>query len=369
MIGGHIVGWWEAAYPVDPPFGLAGWQAAYFAVGIPGLISRPYWVVTTVREPVRRDRRPSPSRRSPSFPRHLRRNGDHVPALQPVSLKRHNASGSLIAANASRASLPARRAPRPGDCIHQPATRTYLPNALIADIGGLASHHQFRIQWVRCHRRLCDTELDSIDPPARSCRRAVAAEHAELLLPGHCRRPGELWQLRLSTFIFLHGKTYLNLQAEDGWYLGAIAATAGGIGTGLGGDRRLGAPAPPFGPAVRRDRGGPPSPPRSALSNASTSSVSLFAANFSNIVPYPMAGSGGRNLAGSGAATHARPRHGGAVSWRHLIGQALGLTSPASSAIPGDLRLAMLCAPLPAPVAVVLFLIGARLLPLLPRPR
>src|SRR5690606_886092 len=40
FLGGAIVDGWKSAFP-DPaaaPFGLAGWQAAFFAVGIPGLV-------------------------------------------------------------------------------------------------------------------------------------------------------------------------------------------------------------------------------------------------------------------------------------------------------------------------------------------
>ena len=53
FLGGSIVDAWQAAYP-DPataPFGLKGWQVAYLAVGIPGLLMA-YWVAT-LREPVR----------------------------------------------------------------------------------------------------------------------------------------------------------------------------------------------------------------------------------------------------------------------------------------------------------------------------
>lgn len=51
-IGGLIVDGWNKAYPAgDPYFGLAGWQAAFIAVGLPGLLLAA-WVVT-LREPIR----------------------------------------------------------------------------------------------------------------------------------------------------------------------------------------------------------------------------------------------------------------------------------------------------------------------------
>ena len=51
FIGGLIVQSWNAAYPNGGPFGLAGWQAAFLAVGLPGIIIS-LWIAT-LREPVR----------------------------------------------------------------------------------------------------------------------------------------------------------------------------------------------------------------------------------------------------------------------------------------------------------------------------
>lgn len=51
MIGGFIVEAWDQAYPGGGPFGFAGWQAAFMAVGIPGLLLAAW--VATLREPVR----------------------------------------------------------------------------------------------------------------------------------------------------------------------------------------------------------------------------------------------------------------------------------------------------------------------------
>jgi MFS family permease len=51
-IGGQIVGRWDAAFAnATAPFGLRGWQVAFFAVGLPGLLLA-LWV-RTLREPVR----------------------------------------------------------------------------------------------------------------------------------------------------------------------------------------------------------------------------------------------------------------------------------------------------------------------------
>lgn len=51
LIGGVIVDRWNAAFPGGGPLGLVGWQAAFVAVGLPGLLLA-IWVAT-LREPVR----------------------------------------------------------------------------------------------------------------------------------------------------------------------------------------------------------------------------------------------------------------------------------------------------------------------------
>ncbi len=68
FIGGLIVQRWNAAWPGGGPLGLVGWQAAFMAVGLPGLLLA-LWI-TTLREPIRGlveglpepDRHPAPFR-------------------------------------------------------------------------------------------------------------------------------------------------------------------------------------------------------------------------------------------------------------------------------------------------------------------
>ncbi len=51
LIGAYALEGWNSAYPQGGPFGLVGWQAAFIAVGLPGLLLA-IWVFT-LREPVR----------------------------------------------------------------------------------------------------------------------------------------------------------------------------------------------------------------------------------------------------------------------------------------------------------------------------
>ena len=51
LIGGTIVEQWNVAYPLGGPLGLVGWQAAFLAVGLPGMLLA-LWVLS-LREPLR----------------------------------------------------------------------------------------------------------------------------------------------------------------------------------------------------------------------------------------------------------------------------------------------------------------------------
>ncbi len=51
VVGGLVVQRWDSTFGAAPPFGLHGWQVAFFVVGLPGLLLA-LWV-RTLREPVR----------------------------------------------------------------------------------------------------------------------------------------------------------------------------------------------------------------------------------------------------------------------------------------------------------------------------
>ena len=53
-LGGGISSWWDARYAAEvAPLGLAGWQAAFVGVALPGLLLAPF--VWRLREPARKD--------------------------------------------------------------------------------------------------------------------------------------------------------------------------------------------------------------------------------------------------------------------------------------------------------------------------
>ncbi len=103
FLGGLIVDSWRAAYPAgDAPFGLAPWQAAFFAVGLPGLVMA-VWVRTLVEparglsEGIRVKEHPAPFR---EFARELYA---VVPPLTLWSLARSGAGASGVLRNLAAA--------------------------------------------------------------------------------------------------------------------------------------------------------------------------------------------------------------------------------------------------------------------------
>jgi MFS family permease len=94
MIGGLIVDGWNQAYPAGGPFGLVGWQAAFMAVGLPGIALA--CVVALLREPVRGliDGLPSPASPTP-FTEFGRELAAIIPPLTLISATRRGVKSGL----------------------------------------------------------------------------------------------------------------------------------------------------------------------------------------------------------------------------------------------------------------------------------
>jgi len=101
FLGGWIVDAWSAAFPEgDAPFGLAGWQAAYFAVGLPGL-AMALWV-WSLREPRRGQSEglPEPPRHPNPFAAFARELASVLPPLTVFSLAFSGGGRGVLARNA-----------------------------------------------------------------------------------------------------------------------------------------------------------------------------------------------------------------------------------------------------------------------------
>ena len=106
FLGGWIVDAWRATYPEaegSAPFGLRGWQVAYFAVGLPGL-ALALWVAS-LREPRRGQSEglPEPARHPHPFLELGRELFAVLPPLCVISLWRAGASAGVMARNAAAA--------------------------------------------------------------------------------------------------------------------------------------------------------------------------------------------------------------------------------------------------------------------------
>ncbi|HEY6814312.1 MAG TPA: MFS transporter, partial [Croceibacterium sp.] len=102
LIGGAIVESWNAAWPTGGPLGLVGWQAAFLAIGLPGLIVAA-WVLS-LREPVRGAIDGMPS---PGDPRAWRSFLAHTALIVPpfTLLAAARRGGGALAANLAAAGL------------------------------------------------------------------------------------------------------------------------------------------------------------------------------------------------------------------------------------------------------------------------
>jgi MFS family permease len=105
FLGGLIVERWDRAYPgATAPFGLHGWQVAFFLVGLPGLLLS-LWV-RSLREPVRGlvDGFPAPPVPHP-FREFARELAAVIPPATLFSLKWRGAGRATLAANVVGAAL------------------------------------------------------------------------------------------------------------------------------------------------------------------------------------------------------------------------------------------------------------------------
>ncbi|HEX8445136.1 MAG TPA: MFS transporter [Sphingomonas sp.] len=365
MIGGHIVALWDRLYPIGTaPFGLVGWQAAYMAVGLPGVLLA-LLVVITVREPVRGaiDGHPHPGDPHP-FRAAFRELGTLFPPFSLLSLRRLGASPAMVRRNLLRLLAiagvavamilltdallaPAKRAPI--FWIGTTAVTTNMVQWTAIAVGAYAV-----LSWIQSIR-LRDPVVSELllDTPSFL---ALAVAGGFLSFGSYA----------LSAFIYLYGVAHLGMKPADGFTIGAIAAVAGGIGTTLGG---VIADA-----ARRRHPGGRLYVAAAAAGICciltigqylTTDRTTFFILNFLGTLCLTM-------WLGPVFATgqdHVLPRMRGtatAVQFLgiNLIGLGLGpYWVGLISDITGDLRLAILSALVPIPLVIALFLFAARRLP------
>jgi len=234
MVGGSIVAAWDAAYAgAEAPLGLSGWQAAYLAAGLPGLLLAGI-VFTTVREPVRgaMDGQSQPADPSP-FRAALAELGTLFPPFSLLGLRRLGATPTTIRRNLILllgCAIAATLLIVGTDTLLAPAKR-----AVIVNIGGFPLTTNMA-QWVAIAIGVYATGswMQAVrlrDPVAAKLTIGTPSFVAAAVAGGII----SLSSYGLAAFLFLFGTIHHGLTAADGVTLGAIAAVAGGAGTALGG--------------------------------------------------------------------------------------------------------------------------------------
>jgi MFS family permease len=234
MAGGSIVAAWDTTYPHGAaPLGLAGWQAAYLAAGIPGL-ALTLLVLFTIREPIRGAIEGHPQS---AQPRPFRAAASELETLLPpfslLALRRLGAEPAAI-----RRNLQLLVACAIGTIVLVAATDALLAPAKRAVIASVFGHGLTTnmVQWLAVAVGVYATGswMQAVrlrDPVAARLTLGTPSFVAAAVAGGLI----SLSSYGLAAFLFLFGTIYHGLTAVDGVKLGAIAAVAGGLGTLLGG--------------------------------------------------------------------------------------------------------------------------------------
>jgi len=233
VLGGWIIATWQGLYPLSPPFGFKGWQIAFLAVGIPGLLLAAVTLLT-VREPVRGaiDGQPQPRE-----PRPFRTAFMEMAALfPPFSLVvLHALGGDGRAVRRNMIALAA--------CILLALAATIATNALldparlavVGHFAGMAITTNF-VQWAgffaASYAVFCWVQATRLRDPAAFA--LMIATPAFALLPvvsGLISFIG----YSLNGFLFVYARRYLDLGPQAGLTIGIITAITGTLGTIGGG--------------------------------------------------------------------------------------------------------------------------------------
>lgn len=233
IFGGEVIKYWEANYtPETAPFGLSGWQATYWAFGIPGLLLA-LLMITTVREPVRGaiDGMPTPG--DPHPVKSVL--GEFAAMLPPWNwrgFRRYEGGAATLRRNITMLVALIAAA-----VLTITVTDGLLPpekRPAVGAIGGFEITTNM-VQWIAIAVGIyCSASwLQTIrlrDAPAHTliANRGFLA----LTLTGGLM---SYISYGLAPFIFLYAKSQFGVGAEAGLTLGIITAVFGGLGATFGG--------------------------------------------------------------------------------------------------------------------------------------
>lgn len=232
-IGGGIVAFWAKYPPGAAPLGLAGWQAAYLAAGLPGLILA-ILIALTVREPVR-----GASEGKPRAPDRAALTGIpvdlalFVPVLATIMLHRLGASSTTVRRHlALLVALPIATLAivAATDPLLAPAKRVAITHVFGAPLTtnlvqwvALAVGVHAAAGWIAALRlRSPEVAATTVD---NAVFRLLAIGGGVISIAGY----------GMATFVFVYGRERFGLGPAAGLILGAISCIAGGAGTVAGG--------------------------------------------------------------------------------------------------------------------------------------
>jgi len=230
VIGGGVVSFWQHRFGslADAPFGLSGWQAAFMAVGIPGLLLG-LLIRLTIREPVRGVLEAAPMADEPApFRKALTVLGSMIPPWNILQLMRAGAPrGEIVKAlfGIVLAAIGCAAATALTNSMLAPERR-----AVLGTVGGYVVTSNL-VQWIAMMAAFyaCASWFQSVrlrDPLADRLLTASPTFRA-LTLAGAFLA----FAMNATTgFVFVYANRYLGFTAADGLHLGVIAAIAGGLG-------------------------------------------------------------------------------------------------------------------------------------------
>jgi MFS family permease len=235
MIGGSVVAFWAKHYPdrASAPLGLAGWQAAFMAVGIPGLLLA-LLILLTIREPVRgRLEVVVPMDDVTPFKSALHELSAMVPPFNLIRMAREGRPRGEIVKNITWIVAAVLFC-----TIVTTATNSVLSSARRAVLGNVAGLPitSNLVQWmamaIAFYAVASWFQSVRLRDPLASRLMTGSPTFRALTLAGAFLA----FAMNSTTgFVFVYANRYLGFTAADGFHLGVMAAISGGLGITVSG--------------------------------------------------------------------------------------------------------------------------------------
>lgn len=235
MIGGSVVAFWQSRYATADvaPLGLSGWQAAFMAVGVPGMVFA-LLILLTVREPVRGRLEGVTHAGDPApFRSAMRELGTMLPPFNMIQMVREGRPSREIWKNAAWLALAVLFCIVVTICTDALLSPERRP--VLTEIGGVSITSNV-IQWIAMSIAFYAVAswFQSVrlrDPQAARMLTSSRTFRALTLAGGFLA-----FAMNSTTgFVFVYANRYLGFTASDGLQLGFIAAVAGGVGITISG--------------------------------------------------------------------------------------------------------------------------------------